>query len=116
MIGFAIIQGYLLDVFFAPHVYKALLNRLECLLCMFIDVTKLIPSSPRPFSLNDIEAIDVSFYNSLVYLQENDPEDLQLTFSVEEETPEKVRKRFILCSVVWCLSYWIFNTRWWKWN
>ena len=39
----------------------------------------------RPFSLSDVEGIDVSFYNSLVYLQENDPEDLQLTFSVEEE-------------------------------
>eukprot|EP00731_Ephydatia_muelleri_P028866 Em0020g510a len=65
VIGYAIIQGQLLDVFFARHFYKAILN--------------------IPFSLSDVEGIDVSFYNSLVYLQENDPEDLQLTFSVEEE-------------------------------
>ena len=31
VIGFAIIQGHLLDVFFAPHFYKALLNMLESL-------------------------------------------------------------------------------------
>ena len=48
-------------------------------------IALLALSMCRPFSLSDIEGIDVSFYNSLVYLQENDPEDLQLTFSVEEE-------------------------------
>lgn len=47
--------------------------------------------------MSDIETIDVSFYNSLVYLQENDPEDLLLTFTVEEDTPEKVKKSSIFC-------------------
>ena len=96
MIGFAIIQGYLLDVFFAPHFYKALLNKLEVLLCVGY-MLQFNPIFTRPFSMSDIEAIDVSFYNSLVYLQENDPEDLLLTFSVEEDTPEKVTKSSIFC-------------------
>lgn len=65
VIGYAIIQGQLLDVFFSRHFYKSLLN--------------------KPFTLSDIESVDTSFYNSLVYIQENDPESLQLTFSIEEE-------------------------------
>ena len=69
-----------------------------CLLCTAllqgdIEHVRLYPThcSPvtismcRPFSLSDIEGVDISFYNSLVYLQENDPEDLELNFSVEEE-------------------------------
>ncbi len=66
LIGYAIIQGQLLDVFFARHVYKSLLG--------------------LPYSVSDIEAVDVSFYNSLKYVLENDPAPLDLTFSVLEET------------------------------
>ena len=32
-----------------------------------------------------MEALDPAFYNSLVWIEENDPEPLDLTFTVEEE-------------------------------
>lgn len=41
-----------------------------------------------PFStpnLKDLEAIEPGIYSSLVWIQENDPEPLDLTFTVEEE-------------------------------
>lgn len=66
LIGYAIIQGQLLDVFFARHIYKALLGK-KC-------------------QVSDMEAIDIGFYNSLKYVQDNDPEPLDLNFSVLEET------------------------------
>jgi hypothetical protein len=65
IIGLAIAQGYLLDVFFTRPMYKSLLN-----------------SSP---TLKDLEAIEPGIYSSLVWIQENDPEPLDLTFTVEEE-------------------------------
>ena len=52
------------------------------------DVTNL--HSPFPFhssyTVSDVEAIDIPFYNSLKYVLENDPEPLDLTFTVLEET------------------------------
>ena len=66
VIGYAIIQGQLLDVFFARHVYKSMLG--------------------VPYSVSDVEAVDLAFYNSLTYVLDNDPAPLELTFSVLEET------------------------------
>ena len=39
-----------------------------------------------PYTVSDIEAIDIPFYNSLKYVLENDPEPLDLAFTVLEET------------------------------
>lgn len=39
----------------------------------------------RPPTVKDLEALEPAFYNSLVWIQENDPEPLDLTFTVEEE-------------------------------
>jgi hypothetical protein len=64
LVGYAIIQENLLDVFFARHVYKSLLG--------------------RPYTVQDIEALDLSFYNSLKFVLENDPSPLELTFTVLE--------------------------------
>ena len=36
-------------------------------------------------NLKDLEAIEPGIYSSLVWMQENDPEPLDLTFTVEEE-------------------------------
>jgi E3 ubiquitin-protein ligase HECW2 len=66
LIGYSIIQNQLLDVFFARHVYKSLLN--------------------IPFTVNDVEDLDISFYNSLKYVLENDPAPLELNFTVQEES------------------------------
>lgn len=40
----------------------------------------------RSFTVSDVEAIDISFYNSLKFVLENDPAPLELTFTVPEES------------------------------
>jgi hypothetical protein len=40
----------------------------------------------RPFTVNDVEDLDISFYNSLKYVLENDPAPLELNFTVQEES------------------------------
>ena len=42
------------------------------------------PFTHRPPHLKDLEALEPAFYNSLLWIQENDPEPLDLTFTVEE--------------------------------
>ena len=39
-----------------------------------------------------MEAIDISFYNSLKFVLDNDPADLELTFAVEEESFGEVKE------------------------
>ncbi|XP_065896635.1 E3 ubiquitin-protein ligase HECW1-like isoform X3 [Dysidea avara] len=65
-VGMAVVQGYLVDVFFARHVYKALLG--------------------KPYSIEDLQVIDLEFFNSLKYVLDNDPEPLALTFAIEEQS------------------------------
>ncbi len=43
-----------------------------------------------------MEAIDISFYNSLQYVQHNDPEPLDLNFAVLEETFGEVSLEYLL--------------------
>ena len=49
-----------------------------------IPITIHQSSSHRPPHLKDLEALEPAFYNSLLWIQENDPEPLDLTFTVEE--------------------------------
>ena len=42
-----------------------------------------VPS--RPPVVKDLESLDPAFYNSLLWIMENDPAPLDLTFTVEEE-------------------------------
>ena len=39
----------------------------------------------KPITISDMESVDAEYYNSLVWIKENDPECLLLTFQVEEE-------------------------------
>ena len=39
----------------------------------------------KPPSLKDLESLEPAFHSSLVWILENDPEPLDLTFTVEEE-------------------------------
>lgn len=66
IVALAIVQGFLLDVFFTRTMYKAFLG--------------------LPPSLKDLESVEPAFYNSLLWLEQNDPEPLDLTFTVEEQT------------------------------
>ena len=68
LIGLAIVQQQLMDVFFSRAITKPILD--------------------EPFVLNDLEAVDPAMYRSLKYVLSNpDTEDLYLTFSYQEELP-----------------------------
>ena len=43
-------------------------------------------SFSRPFSVSDIESVDLVFYNSLKYVLEEDPTPLDLTFTIQEQS------------------------------
>ena len=68
LIGLAIVQQQLMDVFFSRAITKPILD--------------------EPFVLNDLEAVDPVMYRSLKYVLNNpDTDDLYLTFSYQEELP-----------------------------
>ncbi|XP_037904252.1 E3 ubiquitin-protein ligase Nedd-4 isoform X2 [Hermetia illucens] len=64
--GMAVYHGKLLDAFFIRPFYKMMLQ--------------------KPIDLKDMEAVDTEYYNSLLWIRENDPSELMLTFCVDEET------------------------------
>ncbi|XP_039444802.1 E3 ubiquitin-protein ligase Nedd-4-like isoform X5 [Culex pipiens pallens] len=64
--GMAVYHGKLLDAFFIRPFYKMMLQ--------------------KPIDLKDMEAVDMEYYNSLLWIKENDPSELMLTFCVDEET------------------------------
>ncbi|KAL5005295.1 hypothetical protein ScPMuIL_018751 [Solemya velum] len=63
--GMAVFHGKLLDAFFIRPFYKMMLM--------------------KHITLSDMESVDSEYFNSLVWIKENDPVDLDLTFSTEEE-------------------------------
>ncbi|XP_055376203.1 E3 ubiquitin-protein ligase Nedd-4 isoform X5 [Condylostylus longicornis] len=64
--GMAVYHGKLLDAFFIRPFYKMMLQ--------------------KPIDLKDMESVDTEYYNSLLWIKENDPTELELTFCVDEET------------------------------
>lgn len=64
--GMAVYHGKLLDAFFIRPFYKMMLQ--------------------KPIDLKDMESVDMEYYNSLLWIKENDPSELMLTFCVDEET------------------------------
>ncbi|XP_057304153.1 E3 ubiquitin-protein ligase NEDD4-like isoform X3 [Hydractinia symbiolongicarpus] len=71
--GMAVYHGKLLDAFFIRPFYKMMLG--------------------KKINLRDMESVDSEYYNSLVWLLENDPEDLELRFQLEEEAFGQVVSR-----------------------
>ena len=63
--GMAVYHGKLLDAFFIRPFYKMMLG--------------------KNISLKDMESVDTEYYNSLLWIKENNPEELDLTFEVDEE-------------------------------
>ncbi|EDQ85081.1 uncharacterized protein MONBRDRAFT_29604 [Monosiga brevicollis MX1] len=61
----ALFNGKLLDAYFIRPFYKMMLD--------------------LPITLEDIEAVDIEYYNSLRWLLDNDPEPLCLTFQVDHD-------------------------------
>ncbi|XP_017260236.1 E3 ubiquitin-protein ligase NEDD4a isoform X2 [Kryptolebias marmoratus] len=63
--GMAVYHGKLLDAFFIRPFYKMMLQ--------------------KSITLQDMESVDSEYFNSLKWILENDPEDLDLTFTIDEE-------------------------------
>lgn len=61
----AVYHGKLLDGFFIRPFYKMMLG--------------------KPIELKDMESVDTEYFNSLIWIKENDPSELELTFQVDEE-------------------------------
>ena len=83
---------------YAVHVQCICTCRLKCIDVVTIlgrlAFTHIMLPSPSPFpppavcrppSLKDLESLEPAFHSSLVWILENDPEPLDLTFTVEEE-------------------------------
>ncbi|XP_053355748.1 E3 ubiquitin-protein ligase NEDD4-like isoform X2 [Clarias gariepinus] len=63
--GMAVYHGKLLDAFFIRPFYKMMLQ--------------------KPIALQDMESVDSEYFNSLIWILENDPTDLDLRFTIDEE-------------------------------
>ncbi|KAJ6664254.1 hypothetical protein lerEdw1_008473 [Lerista edwardsae] len=63
--GMAVYHGKLLDGFFIRPFYKMMLQ--------------------KPITLHDMESVDSEYYSSLKWILENDPTELDLRFTVDEE-------------------------------
>lgn len=63
--GMAVFHGKLLDAFFIRPFYKMMLQ--------------------KSINLQDMESVDSEYFNSLMWILENDPTDLDLMFTVDEE-------------------------------
>ncbi|XP_056135410.1 E3 ubiquitin-protein ligase NEDD4-like [Lampris incognitus] len=63
--GMAVYHGKLLDAFFIRPFYKMMLQ--------------------KPITLGDMESVDSEYFNSLMWILENDPTDLDLRFTIDEE-------------------------------
>lgn len=40
----------------------------------------------KTIDLKDMESVDIEYYNSLLWIRDNDPGELMLTFCLDEET------------------------------
>ncbi|XP_068188314.1 E3 ubiquitin-protein ligase NEDD4-like isoform X2 [Antennarius striatus] len=63
--GMAVYHGKLLDAFFIRPFYKMMLQ--------------------KAITLQDMESVDNEYFNSLKWILENDPTDLDLTFTIDED-------------------------------
>ncbi|KAL3866138.1 hypothetical protein ACJMK2_043467 [Sinanodonta woodiana] len=71
--GMAVHHGKLLDAFFIRPFYKMMIG--------------------KKITLQDMESVDSEYYNSLLWIKDNDPENLELSFSVEEDHFGEITER-----------------------
>lgn len=87
--GMAIYHGKLLDgniitfLFKQPPVNKStfLKNHIAFFIRPFYKMML-----QKTIDLRDMESVDMEYYNSLMWIKENDPGELMLTFCLDEET------------------------------
>ena len=66
----AVFHGKLLDAFFIRPFYKMMLR--------------------KSITIEDMQEVDVEYYNSLKYIMDNDPADLEMYFTFENEVFVKI--------------------------
>lgn len=71
--GMAIYHGKLLDAFFIRPFYKMMLG--------------------KEITLKDMESVDSEYFNSLKYILENDPSELELNFSIDERFLDVIEEK-----------------------
>ncbi|CAG2162668.1 unnamed protein product [Oppiella nova] len=71
--GMAIFHGKLLEAFFIRPFYKMMLG--------------------KPIQLKDMESVDTEYFNSLKWILENDPLELDLRFSIDEDLFGQIEQR-----------------------
>ncbi|CAL1526012.1 unnamed protein product [Lymnaea stagnalis] len=71
--GMAVFHGKLLDAFFIRPFYKMMLK--------------------KAITLNDMESVDSEYYNSLIWIQDHDPTELDMYFSVEEDQFGEIKEK-----------------------
>lgn len=91
--GMALYHGHLLDAFFVRPLYKVgivcprksgcILRHASCDRYSSLPALQMILE--RPIVLADMESVDAEYYRSLVWITENDPEPLALTFQVRRD-------------------------------
>ncbi|XP_065583551.1 E3 ubiquitin-protein ligase NEDD4-like [Artemia franciscana] len=74
--GMAVYHGKLLDAFFIRPFYKMMIR--------------------KTIELRDMESVDMEYYNSLNWIKENDPSELELTFCVDEELLGVMKQRELI--------------------
>lgn len=74
--GMAIYHGKLLDAFFIRPFYKMMLG--------------------KSINIEDMQSVDTEYYNSLKWILENDPVDLDLRFSVDEDLFGHIEQRELM--------------------
>lgn len=72
----AIYHGKLLDAFFIRPFYKMMLK--------------------KPIHLKDMESVDMEYYNSLKWIMDNDPKELDLYFAVDEDRLGQIEQRELI--------------------
>ncbi len=96
LLGLALVHKYLLDAFFTRPFYKSLLKLYAMwrIYTVAPESCHIFPAFPcSPVSLCDLESLDSEFHQSMVWLKENviaDPDQLGMTFSVNEEVFGKI--------------------------
>ncbi|KAI1296918.1 E3 ubiquitin-protein ligase NEDD4 [Halotydeus destructor] len=71
--GMAVYHGKLLDAFFIRPFYKMMLG--------------------KPITIKDMESVDTEYFNSLKWIMENDPLELDLRFCVDEDLFGQMQQR-----------------------
>lgn len=47
----------------------------------------------KPIDLKDMESVDSEYYNSLLWIKENNPTELELTFALDEDSFGQTNQR-----------------------